>query len=149
MLRNASLDTGSEHRVDGGEDVGYLAAGGAVATLDHAIAARSPVAMIVHSDCGSQTSAREKFVHVLSDIGLCGSMGRAGECGDNAAMGSFFALLQRNVLDRQRCSTRAELRLAIVTWIERTTHRRRRQRALGRPTPTEFEVLHTAAVTAA
>jgi hypothetical protein len=35
------------------------------------------------------------------------------------AMESFFALLQRNVLDRQRWSTRAELRLAIVTSSER------------------------------
>ena len=45
-------------------------------------------------------------------------------CADNAAMESFFALLQRNVLDRQRWTTREELRLAIVIWIERTYHRR-------------------------
>ncbi|WP_264033114.1 integrase core domain-containing protein, partial [Mycolicibacterium gilvum] len=75
--------------------------------------------------------------------------GLAGQCGDNAAMESFFALLQRNVLDRKRWSTRAELRLAIVTWIERTYHRRRRQRALGRLTPIEFELLHTPVATAA
>jgi transposase InsO family protein len=60
-------------------------------------------------------------------------MGRVEACGDNAAMESFFALLQRNVLDRQRWSTRAQLRLAIVTWIEKTYHRKRRQRRLGRP----------------
>lgn len=52
--------------------------------------------------------------------GLQGSMGRGGACGDNAAIESFFALLQRNVLDRRRWTTRAELHLAIVTWIERT-----------------------------
>ena len=68
-------------------------------------------------------------------------MGRVGARGDNAAMESFFALLQRNVLDRQRWSTRAELRLAIVTWIERTYHRRRRQRAPRTLTPIEFELL--------
>jgi transposase InsO family protein len=55
--------------------------------------------------------------------------------GDNAAMESFFALLQRNVLDRRRWATRDELRIAIVTWIERTYRRRRRQAALGRLTP--------------
>jgi transposase InsO family protein len=64
-------------------------------------------------------------------------------------MESFFALMQRNVLDRQRWPTRAELRLAIVTWIERTHHRRRRQRALGKLTPIEFELLHTPVATAA
>ncbi|EOM75767.1 transposase [Rhodococcus rhodnii LMG 5362] len=62
-------------------------------------------------------------------------MGRVGACGDNAAMESFFALLQRNVLDRRCWRTRQELRLAIVTWIETTYHRKRRQRRLGRLTP--------------
>jgi transposase InsO family protein len=83
-----------------------------------------------------------KFVEVLRHNGLIGSMGRVGACGDNAAMESFFALLQRNVLDRQRWHTRDELRLAIVTWIERTYHRRRRQRRLGRLTPIEFETIN-------
>ena len=35
-----------------------------------------------------------------------------------------------------------ELRLEIVTWIERTYHRRRRQRRLGRLTPIEFEIIN-------
>lgn len=33
---------------------------------------------------------------------------------------------------------------AIVTWIESTYHRRRRQRRLGRVTPIEFETIETA-----
>lgn len=86
---------------------------------------------------------------MLSDNGLCGSMGRVGACGDNAAMKAFFAVLQRNVLDRQRWATRADLRLAIVAWIEPTYHRRRGQRALGKLTPIEFELLHTPVATAA
>ena len=53
------------------------------------------------------------------------------------------ALLQKNVLDRQRWATRDELRIAIVTWIERTYHRRRRQAALGRLTPIEYETIMT------
>lgn len=54
----------------------------------------------------------------------------------------YFALLQKNVLDRQRWSTREDLRLSIVTWIEKTYHRRRRQRRLGRLTPVEFETIN-------
>ncbi len=88
------------------------------------------------------------FVRALATNGLVGSMGRVGACGDNAAMESFFALLQKNVLDRQRWATREELRLAIITWIERTYHRRRRQRRLGRLTPVEYETLTTAAAAA-
>jgi transposase InsO family protein len=113
----------------------------AVSALRNAIALRSPGAgLIVHSDRGSQFRSK-KFVRVLKAHRLCGSMGRVGACGDNAAMESFFALLQKNVLDRQRWATRAELRLAIVSWIETTYHRRRRQRRLGKLTPIQFETL--------
>ena len=78
---------------------------------------------------------------------MVGSMGRVGAAGDNAAMESFFALLQKNVLDRKRWRTREELRIAIITWIERTYHRRRRQVRLGRLTPVEYELImdHTPA----
>lgn len=74
---------------------------------------------------------------------LLGSMGRVAAAGDNAAMESFFSLLQKNVLDRQFWATRKELRIAIVSWIERTYHRRRRQSRLGRLTPVEFEAIMT------
>jgi putative transposase len=113
----------------------------AVSALRNALALRAPGAgLIVHSDRGSQFRSK-KFVRVLKAHQLRGSMGRVGACGDNAAMESFFALLQKNVLDRQRWTTRHQLRLAIVSWIETTYHRRRRQRRLGKLTPVEFETL--------
>ena len=120
----------------------------AVRALRNAIALRNPAGTVVHSDRGSQFRSRV-FVGTLTNNGLVGSMGRVGACGDNAAMESFFALLQKNVLDRQSWRTREDLRLAIVTWIERTYHRRRRQRRLGRLTPIEFELLHHQLATAA
>jgi transposase InsO family protein len=128
-----------------GRIVGYsmdhrMKASLAVAALRNAVGLRSPVGTLVHSDRGSQFRSR-KFVRVLHNNGLVGSMGRTGACADNAAMESFFALVQKNVLDRKRWSTREELRLALVIWIERTYHRRRRQRGLGKLTPIEFETL--------
>jgi hypothetical protein len=36
---------------------------------------------------------------------MLGSMGRVGAAGDNAAMESFFATLQKNVLDRRSWTT--------------------------------------------
>jgi putative transposase len=72
-------------------------------------------------------------------------MGRAGAACDNAAMESFFSLLQKNVLDTRRWETREELRLAIVTWIETKYNRRRRQRAPGKLTLVEFEMIYTTA----
>jgi transposase InsO family protein len=68
-------------------------------------------------------------------------MGRVGACADNAAMESFFSLLQKNVLNRQRWQTREQPRLAVVVCIEWTYHRRRRQDILGRMTLIEFETL--------
>jgi putative transposase len=67
-------------------------------------------------------------------------MGRVAAAGDNATMESFWALLQKNVLDRHRWSTREELHYAIVFWIEQTYNRRRLQRGLGKLTPAEFEL---------
>lgn len=99
---------------------------------------------VVHSDRGSQFRSR-RYVHELERHELLGSMGRVASSADNAAMESFFALLQKNVLDTRRWDTRQQLRLAIVTWIERTYHRRRRQRPLGKLTPIEFETIYAAA----
>src|SRR5699024_6442970 len=82
----------------------------------------------------------------LRHYGLVGSMGRVGAAGDNAAMESFFAVLQKNVLVRGRWDTRARLRTAIVHWVERTYYRKRRQRRLGKLTPVEYELVHQKAV---
>ena len=70
-------------------------------------------------------------------------MGQVGTAADNAAMESFFALLQKNVLNTLRWVTRDDLRIAIVVWIERTYHHRRRQTRLGRLTPAEYETIMT------
>ena len=125
----------------------------AVAALNNAVARRriegSEVAgCVVHTDRGSQFRSR-KFVRSLDRHGMVRSMGRVGACGDNAAMESFFSLLQKNVLDRRSWATREELRIAIVTWIEKTYHRRRRQPALGRLTPVEYEAIMTTPATQA
>jgi len=121
----------------------------AVNALDNAISRRRDTAgCIVHSDRGSQFRSR-KFVHALNRHHLVGSMGKVGAAGDNAAMESFFSLLQKNVLDRKRWRTREDLRIAIITWIERTSHRRRRQARLDQLTPIEYETIMNPAVSLA
>jgi len=113
----------------------------AVRALNNAVMRRGNVAgCVFHTDRGSQFRSR-KFRRALDQYDMVGSMGRVGAAGDNAAMESFFSLLQKNVLNRRTWATRDELRLAIVTWIERTYHRRRRQLRLGRLTPVEYEAI--------
>ena len=119
----------------------------AVAALENAVARRrvegaEVAGCILHADRGSQFRSR-KFHRALSRHGLVGSMGQVASAADNAAMESFFSLLQKNVLDRRPWRTREQLRIAIVTWIERTYHRRRRQDTLGRLTPVEYEAIMT------
>jgi transposase InsO family protein len=125
----------------------------AVQALDNAVARRAATGAevagcIVHADRGSQFRSR-KFHRGLGRHGMVGSMGKVASAADNAAMESFFSLLQNNVLDRQPWRTRVQLRIAIVTWIERTYHRRRRQPSLGRLTPVEFEATMTPTATQA
>lgn len=121
----------------------------AVNALNNAVARRGDVAgCVLHTDRGSQFRSR-KLASALNRHHMVGSMGRVGAAGDNAKMESFFSLLQKNVLDRRSWQTREELQIAIVTWIERTYHRRRCQAALGRLTPVEFEAIMTTPATQA
>lgn len=122
----------------------------AVAALSDAVGRREDdvSGCIVHSDRGSQFRSAA-YLQALSSYGLKGSMGRVGACGDNAAMESFFSLLQKNVLNRQPWPTRQQLRTEITVWIERTYHRRRKQARLGKLTPIDFETVYTPALTKA
>jgi transposase InsO family protein len=91
----------------------------AVQALEHAVDTRARAGVdvagcIVHSDRGSQFRSR-KYLRALSRHDLLGSMGQVGSSADNAAMESWFALLQKNVLDRHTWDTRDQLKLAIVT----------------------------------
>ena len=118
------------------------------AVARRAVEGQSVTGCVVHSDRGSQFRSR-KYVRTLKHHDLVGSMGQVGTSADNTAMESFFALFQKNVLNRKRWATRDELRIAIITWIERTYHRRRRQDALGRLTPIEYETIMTTPATQA
>lgn len=112
----------------------------ATAALRSAVARRQPRGtVVVHSDRGGQFRSR-KFRAVLKANDLTGSMGRVSSAGDNAAMESFYSLLQKNVLNRRRWRTPNELAYEIIYWIEHTYNRRRRQRGLGRLSPVEFEL---------
>ena len=60
----------------------------------------NPVGTVVHSDRGGQFRS-QSFQGALRRHQLQGSMGRVGAAGDNAAMESFYSLLQKNVLDSE------------------------------------------------
>ena len=62
---------------------------------------------------------------------------------------SFWATMQRELLDTRRWTSQEQLASAIFEWIEAWYNPRRRHTSLGMLSPVEFEALHTTAETAA
>lgn len=115
----------------------------ALSALDNAMQLRKyPKGVIVHSDRGSQFRSR-KVKQRLKEYGARGSMGSARTFADNAAMESFYSLVQKNVLNRQRVwRTRQELRIALIRWINVKYNSSRRQRGRMKMTPVEYEAVY-------
>ena len=106
--------------------------------LANAVAARDPdPGVIFHSDRGCQyTSAA--FASLASDYDVTLSLGRTGQCWDNALSESFFASIKGELLDHQAWPTRAMARRAIVEYIA-WYNGTRLHSTLGYRSPAEFE----------
>jgi transposase InsO family protein len=108
------------------------------AALSDAVAARDPAAgVIFHSDRGCQyTSAA--FAALAGDCDVTLSLGRTGQCWDNALSESFFASIKGELIDHQAWPTRALARRAIVEYIA-WYNGTRLHSTLGYRSPAEFE----------
>jgi len=110
-----------------------------VDAVEMAVTNRRPApGLIHHSDRGSQYGSLV-FGQRLTRSGIVGSMGSKGDAYDNAAMESFFATLQTELLDRREWETVAELESAIFHFIEVFYNRKRRHSSLGYVSPAEYE----------
>jgi transposase InsO family protein len=108
------------------------------AALSDAIAARDPGAgVIFHSDRGCQYTSAE-FASLAGDCQVSLSVGRTGQCWDNALSESFFASIKGELLDLQPWPTRAMARRAIVEYIA-WYNGTRLHSTLGYRSPAEFE----------
>lgn len=83
--------------------------------------------LIVHSDRGSQFTSH-LFRETLTNRGFRQSIGRTGNCFDNARIESFFATLKKELIYRLPLYkiNRAEVQHYIFEWIEAYYNRRRR-----------------------
>jgi transposase InsO family protein len=106
--------------------------------LANAVATRDPApGVIFHSDKGCQyTSAA--FASLASDCDVRLSLGRTGQCWDNALAESFFASLKGELIDLQAWPTRVIARRAIVEYIA-WYNGTRLHSTLGYRSPAEFE----------
>ena len=73
------------------------------------------------------------------DAGVMPSMGSIGDAYDNAMAESFFATLEREVLNRRLFRSQAEARMAIFQWVEDWYNPHRRHSALGYRSPNNYE----------
>jgi transposase InsO family protein len=109
--------------------------------LTMAVQARRPApGLIHHSDRGCQY-ASQAFGRRRQVAGILPSMGRVGDCYDNAVVESVFASLKTELLHRHVWPTRAAARLAIFEYIEAWYNRRRRHSTLGYLAPAAYEAL--------
>jgi putative transposase len=109
-----------------------------LAALDMALAQRRPQAVIHHSDRGTQYTSYA-FGKRCRETGIVPSMGSVGDAYDNAMAESFFATLEREVLNRRRFRTQAEARMAIFQWLEGWYNPHRRHSSLGYLSPINYE----------
>jgi putative transposase len=115
----------------------HLRAGLCIDALVMAIRRRQPPrGLLHHSDRGAQY-ASEPYQAILARHGLRCSMGRRGNCLDNAPMESFFGSLKTELVHRASVATRDAARQAIFEYVEGFHNRRRRHSALGFLTPAQ------------
>ena len=99
---------------------------------------RPPPGLIHHSDRGCQY-ASEEFRDLLTDHNALSSMGRTGNCYDNATMESFFATLKTELIRGKPFHSKDEARQALFDYIEIFYNRQRLHSALGYRSPVDFE----------
>jgi putative transposase len=109
--------------------------------LEMAVTQRQPSGVIHHSDRGCQYTSYA-FGKRCREAGVMPSMGSVGDAYDNAMAESFFATLERELLNRRRFRSQAEARMAVFEWIEGWYNPHRRHSSLGYRSPVNYERAH-------
>ena len=81
------------------------------------------------------------FAQLARTNGVVLSVGRTGECWDNAVAESFFATIKRELIENHAWPTRSGFRRAVFDYIEGWYNTRRLHSSLGYCSPAEYEVL--------
>jgi transposase InsO family protein len=99
---------------------------------------------VFHSDRGCQYTGAD-FACTAATLGFRLSVGRKGQCWDNAVAESFFATIKNELIDPRPWATRTTLRTAVFDYINGWYNTRRRHSSLGYLSPAQYEKRHAPA----
>ncbi|PIM71217.1 IS3 family transposase [Streptomyces sp. JV178] len=99
---------------------------------------RPTLPVIFHSDRGCQYTSQQ-FATLAGEFGVRLSVGRTGQCWDNALAESFFATIKRELLGTVAWPSRAAVRTAIFDFVEGWYNLHRLHSSLGYRSPAEYE----------
>ena len=107
--------------------------------LRDAVTRRRPdPGVIFHSDRGCQYTSTQ-YAQLAAQLRVRLSIGRTGQCWDNALAESFFATLKTELVEHRTWPTRTHAHKAIFDWIEGWYNTRRRHSTLDYLSPTAYE----------
>jgi putative transposase len=95
---------------------------------------RRPVELGLYTSLVYGTYAKQSAIDL--------SMGSIGDPWDNALAESFFASLEKELLRRERFTTREQARLRVFWYIECSYNPRRRHSSLDMLSPIDYEQRH-------
>ena len=96
--------------------------------------------MLRRSIESTRYTSRE-HAELADEFGVRLSVGRTGQCWDNALAESFFATLKRELIGDRPWPSRAAAHSAIFEWIEGWYNIRRLHSSLGYRSPAEYETV--------
>jgi len=109
--------------------------------LEIVIHQRKPLAVIHHSDRGSQYTSLA-FGKRFREAGVRPSMGSVGNAYDNALCESSFATLECALLDRHGFQSRDQARRTVFEFIEGWYNPHRRHSSIGYRSPLKYQMEH-------
>jgi len=99
------------------------------------IASRRVVGWSTADHLRTELVADALLTTLATELGACLSVGRTGQCWDNALAESFFATIKRELLDTSSRTSRAAARTAIFDFIEGWYNLHRLRSSLGHCSP--------------
>lgn len=112
----------------------------ALSALNMALSQRQPSSNLVHHTDRDCRYASAEYRRALAAAGLTASMSRRGDCWDNAVAESFFATLEKELLDGNLLVSRAHAANVIADYIENYYNAHRLHSALDYVSPVEYEL---------